>query len=187
MTNIFALDAVQRCIIQPMIDRGWTAPKGNQKVIIGDYADILKRFPAEVLTKGFRAVLETHKYRNWPSPAVFLEACKQFYYDEPEPVSVEYLSDIQRTQAAGEYVERRLAAGNWKLLVQGIQGWFLPQLRKYLFDQACDCLRRGEEIHVPEWKLEEKLVAWTADYGEVNDFWRGKLKGNMPIPRELRT
>ena len=157
MTDTMTRDKIRRLIIQPMIDRGWTGPKGaSLDAVTGDYMRLLGRYPDQVLIKAFDSVLADHKWNSWPQVSLFVAACDR-HYDAPKDMDdkpADY-DRIVRSRKAHEYVTARLAVNNGALLDRAFKAWCWVESKRFLFERACTCLREGREPHVGNEEIEE--------------------------------
>ena len=152
-SQIFKIDKVKRLIINPMKERGWTAPKnGNLEVIISDYVDVLGNYPEDVLKSAFSHMLTTHKYKSWPSLAEFDAAAKKFHGPSYNFDGNSADNSGLRTKKANEYASSQINSVFEQAWTEGWQNL----ARKWLIEQALYQLNQGADPHVPRetWPVE---------------------------------
>lgn len=154
---------ITELVIEPMLRRGLKPRKGaHVDTVSGDYVIACQLYPNDVIEKAVDEVLMAHNFGNWPMPGAFRDACRKYAVpDTPQAIGNDDSAVYIRSRDAWRYVERRMLVNDGGLLLRAIRElgpWGVNQLRKWLFAEACACIRAGGAPHIPEAAVEAKIA-----------------------------
>lgn len=158
---------VKRLILDPLEGRG-EPPRGwTKQALAADYVLALGEYPAPVLEEAAKRVRLEHTRNTWPLAGDYLKVVKTLMGAE-QPGTAHQADEVaERTARGYDYVHRRLMADESSLFLRAARCHSVRPLRVWLFERACICMRRGGDPYIPNPELEEKMIAWEAEWAEI--------------------
>lgn len=147
-------DRIKRIVIDRLEGRGEPSRGWTVKAMQEDYVRALSSYPEACLERAMNSVLSNRTRTTWPLAGDIKKACDDFMVTDPEPIK----DDLVRRSVNGhQYVSNRLAANNGELQKRAIEGGYLLDLRRWLFDRACREIRNGNDPYISNADLDDKL------------------------------
>ena len=154
--------AIKRLIFDPLIGRGNPPPGWTEDKLILDVCAALEEYPESIIEQIGDHVRLNHTKQSWPLAGDYLRAARAITVGDPQahPSSADEV--MKRSIEGHEYVRARMLAGGSELFFRASKCFATVDLRRWLFDKACACLRAGDDPYVSNDDLEAFLAPYEA-------------------------